>query len=160
MKRQRPFTGVMITLVVLALVAPASVSAKAVKTPFEAVSEVEDPAGFQPGEWWESGSMVHVRGMVQVFDCVSSDPRLTGTKTVTINGNWGEDGGPWWATSRLETDYGAWEATGTGWWYPDFTISVNEKGHGISGKVDGLLYFVTAEPGELGSGYILDPHGE
>lgn len=76
MKRQKLFTGVMITLVVLALVAPASVSAKAVKTLFEAVSEVEDPAGFQPGEWWESGGMVHVRGMVQVFECVSSDPRL------------------------------------------------------------------------------------
>ena len=158
MKRQKLFTGVMITLVVLALVAPASVSAKAVKTPFEAESETL--VGFYEGEWRYTGAMVHVRGMVQVFDCVSSDPRLTGTKTVTINGNWGEDGGPWWATSRLETDYGVWEATGTGWWYPDFTISVNEKGHGISGEVEGLLYFVTAEPGELGSGYILDPHGE
>jgi hypothetical protein len=30
----------------------------------------------------------------------------------------------------------------------------------MSGEVEGLLYFVTAEPGELGSGYILDPHGE
>jgi hypothetical protein len=159
MKRQKLFTWVMITLVVLALVAPTSVSAKAVKTPFAMLSETFVGVPY-PGDWWESGGMVHVRGMVQVFDCVSSDPRLTGTKTVTINGNWGADGGPWWATSRLETAYGVWEATGTGWWYPDFTISVNEKGHGISGEVEGLLYFVTAEPGELGSGYILDPHGE
>jgi len=158
MKQQKLFTWVMITLVMLALVAPASVSARAVKTPFEAESET--PVDFDPGEWRYTGAMVHVRGMVQVFECVSSDPRLTGTKTVTINGNWGADGGPWWATSRLETDHGVWEATGTGWWYPDFTISVNEKGHGISGEVEGLLYFTTAEPGELGSGYILDPHGE
>jgi hypothetical protein len=159
MIHQKLFTWLMITLVVLALLAPASVSAKAVKTPFANLSEtlVDVPDW---GDWWESGGTVHVRGMVQVFECVSSDPRLTGMKTVTINGNWGADGGPWWATSRLETDYGVWEATGTGWWYPDFTISVKEKGHGISGEVEGLLYFVTAEPGELGSGYILDPHGE
>jgi ABC-type cobalt transport system substrate-binding protein len=159
MKRQKLFRWVMITLVLLAMVAPASVSAKAVKTSFEGESEtlVDVPDW---GEWWESGGMVHVRGMVQVFDCVSSDPRLTGTKTVTINGNWGADGGPWWATSRLETAYGFWEATGTGWYYPDGKISVNEKGHGTSGEVEGLLYFVAADPGELGSGYILDPHSE
>jgi hypothetical protein len=159
MKRQKLFTGVMITLAVLALVAPASASAQAVKTPFEELSAtlVDVP---DEGYWWESGGMVHVRGMVQVFECVSSDPRLTGTKTVTINGNWGADGGPFWATSRLETDYGDWEITGTGWYYPDGSVSVKERGHGVWGEVEGLLYFATGNRGEINTGYILDPHGE
>jgi hypothetical protein len=160
MKRQELFRWVMITLVVLALVVPASVSAEAVKTP---VTGSETFVGVLDwGDWWESGGMVHVRGMVYLYEDVSSDPRLTGMRTVTINGNWGANGGPWWGTNRLETAYGVWEGTGNGWYYPDGSVSIRGESHGISGEVEGLLCFSKTEPGGpgLGTVYILDPHGE
>jgi hypothetical protein len=161
---------VLICLVLLAMV-PGSVMARAVRTEFTGIEVPAGPPDF--GEWktLPSGN-VHVRGMTTVYLEQVTDPRMAGLNTVVMNANWGPDyTGPMWGTNESVIDSsaeclggGTWRGTWTGTMNGDGSYSYDAVGHGVSGCVEGLHFWLTGEnPGGDSFttivGMILDPHG-
>ena len=120
------------------------------------------------GEWMylPSGN-VQARGIVEVYHDVNSDPRLTGTETITSNANFrpapsSELGlaGNLWGIFHIENKGGAWDGT--------FTSEITEGGEyfyrGValgSGGYEGLKgHFEAYRNGHSGpftiSGWILE----
>ncbi len=145
--RSRSFWLVLLVLALLLMIA-VPVAAKSTKTPFTSIQVPNYFERWDIGTWTYPGNNVHVRGLFQVNDVYSSDPRAGGIAEVTINGNWDSDfSGPMWGTNRLEVDAdqdsvmdGVWEGTWTGYHGAEGEESFirNNVMHGVSGSVQGL----------------------
>lgn len=159
MKRRTLSVWVILTLVVVLLIAPASVSARATQTyctGWEIPLEVLDP-----GVWTYPGGNIHVRGMVMQYQEVSDCPQLAGINTVTMNANWDANyAGPIWGIAQSVTvDGGVWESTWAGKTYADGSSEYRTVGHGVAGSVQGLHMKLSATNGQW-TATILDPHGD
>jgi hypothetical protein len=149
---------VILTLVAVLLIAPGSVTAKATRiecTGTETLIEYLDP-----GAWTYPGGNIHVRGMVELYEELSTCPQMTGMNTVTMNANWDADlAGPIWGTTIMEiSDGGVWETTWQGNTYADGSYSYQVVGRGVAGSVVGLHLRLSATNSEW-TATILDPHG-
>ena len=158
MKGQKLSVWVILTLVAVLFVAPGSVAAKATRIE---CAGTETLIGYlDPGDWTYPGSNIHVRGMVELYEDVSTCPQLTGMNTVTMNANWDSNfAGPIWGKTIMETlDGGVWETTWHGSTDADGSYSYQVVGRGVAGSVVGLHLRLSATNSEW-TATILDPHG-
>ena len=158
MRRQRLFVSVILILIAVLLVAPVSVSARAVRT--ECTGWEIPTAILDPGVWTNPGGNIHVRGMVMQYQEVSDCPQLAGINTVTMNANWNANyAGPIWGTAEMVTDDGGvWQSTWTGKTYADGRSEYRAVGHGVAGSVQGLHMNLSAANGQW-MATILNPGG-
>jgi len=148
--RKRTVLIVAITVVAL-LATAAAVQARAVITEF---TGTERCAPVSSGEWTFPDGNIHIRGMV--LDCLenTTDSRMQGSNTVTLNANWHADGtGPMWGTWQMENWAGTWEGT----MMVDGGGVYHAQGQGTE-IYDGLKLWLDADHGMI-SGRILDPLG-
>ena len=133
--------------VILALVI--SISPVVAGTTITSVTATETPAcpfhsNCTVGEWTYPDGNLHVRNWVNVYRAESSDARLIGWNTLTVNANWDANGyGPGWGTFHNEVDAynGYWEGT----WAANMTTEgyisrIEGKGYG---DLDGLMIRAT-----------------
>ena len=161
------FLSMIVFVLVAALLTVSPAMASAQRTMFTGTSNFAET--LDAGEWTylPSGNVL-ARGIVETYHDVSSDPRLTGTETITSNANFkpapsSELGlaGNMWGTFHIENEGGAWDGT--------FTSEITEGGeyfyrgvaHG-SGGYDGLtVHFEAYRKGHSGpftiTGWILEP---
>jgi hypothetical protein len=140
-------------------------SAAATRTEFAGIESPDpDDPGF-PGEMWISGRVLHIRGMISVYEMITSDPRVGGHDVVTINTNFDLQtfSGRMWGTFCLSNDNGYWFGTWTGERALNGYAYIRGVGDGY-GDYEGLKIFLDivrlspdpAYPEDI-SGYILDP---
>jgi hypothetical protein len=158
MKMRTLAVWVILTLVAVLLAAPASVSARAVRTHCTG-SEIQLGV-LDPGLWTYPGGNIHVRGMVMQYQEVADCPQMVGINTVTINANWDANyAGPIWGVAQLVTDDGGvWKSMWAGSTYADGGSEYRAVGHGVAGSVQGLHMKLFATNGQW-TATILDPHG-
>ena len=158
MKRRTLSAWVILTLVAVLLVAPTSVSARAVRTQCTG-SEISLEM-LDPGVWTFPDGNIHIRGMVGLYRVDSDCPQMAGVNTVTINANWDANfAGPMWGVAQLVTDDGGvWESTWAGKTYADGSSEYRAVGRGVAGSVQGLHMNLSAANGQW-TATILDPHG-
>ncbi len=103
------------TIIVLSMVlygaAPAAAAEK------DVLPCTETSAGLiDPGTWTFPDGNIHIRGMVELLDESSPDPRDIGQNTIVLNANWNSEfTGPMWGTFSLVTEEGGlWEGTWAG----------------------------------------------
>ena len=154
-----------VLVAVLLSVSPAMASAQ--RTTFTGTSNFGET--LNAGEWtYLPGGNVRARGIVETYNDVGTDPRVTGQETIVSNGNFrpapsSELGlaGRLWGTFHIENEGGAWGGT--------FTSEITEGGeyfyrgvaHG-SGGYEGLVgHWEAYRNGHSGpftlSGWILEP---
>jgi hypothetical protein len=166
MKKHIALAFVLVALIALLLVPMQDATAQAA---FYPCNPMFIPTGIvDPGAWTYPGGNIHVRGMVSRYQQTASDPRCTGLNTSVTNANWDAAGvGPMWGTFNMvleEDGLNGWEGTWTGMSYADGSRSLHVEGRGY-GELEGWRVLVDIEfsgpylPG-IGTGYILDPHGE
>ena len=99
----------------------------------------------------EVGDVVEARGLVQVYETVMTDERVSGTSTVTINYDLYPSGiADMWGTTVLSNDGGTWEGEWVGSIHDDGTHTTYETLTG-TGDYAGLrfVYFtVFGDPSE------------
>jgi hypothetical protein len=159
MKKRISSVWVILTLIAVLLVAPASVSATATRM---VCTGWEIPLGvLDPGVWTYPDGNIHVRSMVMQSQEVSDCPQLAGINTVTMSANWdANQAGPIWGTAEMMTDDGGVLAsTWSGRTYADGSSQYRAVGHGVAGPVQGLHMKLSATNGQW-TATILDPHGE
>ncbi len=165
MKRYQYLSMLVITLVAL-LLSTSPAMAAAQKTVFTGTSNFGET--LNAGEWtYLASGNVLARGIVETYHDVETDPRVTGTETITTNGNFrpapsSELGlaGNLWGTFHIENEGGAWNGI--------FASEITEGGeyfyrgvaHG-SGGYDGLTaHFEAYRNGHSGpftiSGWIIE----
>ena len=160
-----------LTLFALVLVAVlltgSPVMAAAQRSPFTGTANFGET--LSAGEWlYLPSGNVQVRGIVEAYHDVNTDPRVTGEETIVSNANFkpapsSELGlaGYLWGTFHIENEGGAWDGT--------FTSEITEGGeyfyrgvaHG-SGGYEGLVgHWDAYRNGHSGpfalSGWILEP---
>lgn len=169
MKSKRVFVSIGLLLIIVTLLGPQSVTAKAIRNEFTGTEIMGD--GIDPGTtvFLPNGGM-HIRG--QIFEAFENadDPRVTGTATTVMNANLDPSlTGPFWGTYVLEVEPSA-DCPGGGSWhgayagkvsYSQFYAYYHAVLHGVSGCVEGMKVSIYADcyAGTF-SGTILDPHGE
>ncbi|HVF24387.1 MAG TPA: hypothetical protein VNA23_00775 [Anaerolineales bacterium] len=166
MKHTKLLSMLVFALIVV-LLNPSPAVAKAQRTPFTGTSNLGET--LHPGEWTflPSGNVL-ARGIIETYNDVATDPRVTGQETIVSNGNFrpapsSELGlaGHLWGTFYIENEGGAWDGT--------FTSEITEGGeyfyrgvaHG-SGGYEGLTgHWEAYRNGHSGpfvlSGWILEP---
>ena len=147
-----------LAFVVALLVAGTPVLAQATVTEFSGTETFV--ASLDPGTvWGHPGGPSHRRGGSTLFKIETNDARVTGTNTITNNGNYIPDGpSNAWGTFRIEADAGFWEGI---WTSDPFAGRGRLVGHGGGGFED-LKLTMTYEFTPVGivvNGTILDPHG-
>ena len=161
------FLSMLVFVLVAVLLNPTAAMAKAQRTTFTGTSNFGET--IQAGEWtFLPGGNVLARGIVERYNDVGSDPRITGQETIVSNGNFrpapsSEIGlaGTLWGTFHIENEGGSWDGT--------FTSEITEGGeyfyrgvaHG-SGGYQGLKgSWAAYRNGHSGpfalSGWILEP---
>ena len=166
MKRYR-FLSMLVLALVAVLVSISPAMAGAQMTTFTGTANFGGT--LNAGEWTylPSGNVL-ARGIVETYHDVNSDPRLTGTETITSNANFrpapsSELGlaGNLWGTFHIENEGGTWDGT--------FTSEITEGGEyfyrGVaqgSGGYEGLrAHFEAYRNGHSGpftiTGWILEP---
>jgi hypothetical protein len=171
MNRTRLFAVlVILSLLTGGAIAPPVATARAVRT--EVTGEEWFADTIDPGELviLPNGRQ-RIRGLVNTYTEVASDPRLCGWNTIVINANWDAYGvGPMWGTAHLDVPAGpdchgggAWDSTWTGAVSADGSCYWRAVGHGTSGCVEGLKLQLIADCGGYPTTYegtVLAPHGE
>ena len=161
------FLSMFVFVMIAALLTVSPAMASAQRTVFTGTSNFGET--LNAGEWtYLASGNVLARGIVETYHDVNSDPRVTGTETVTSNANFrpapsSELGlaGNLWGTFHIENEGGAWDGT--------FTSEITEGGeyfyrgvaHG-SGGYEGLVgHWEAYRNGHSGpftlNGWILEP---
>lgn len=158
MKTRTLSVCVILTLIAVLLVAPASVSARATRT--TCIGSEIMLGVLDPGVWTYPDGNIHVRAMVMQYQEVSDCPQMAGINTVTMNANWDANyAGPIWGVAQLATDDGGvWESMWVGMTYTDGTSEYRAFGSGMAGSVQGLLMKLSAANGQW-TATILAPNG-
>jgi hypothetical protein len=161
------FISMLVFVLVAVLLNPSPAMAKAQRTTFTGTSNFGET--IQAGEWTflPSGNVL-ARGIVETYNDVGSDSRVTGQETIVSNGNFRPApssplglAGHLWGTFHIENEGGTWDGT--------FTSEITEGGeyfyrgvaHG-SGGYEGLKgHWEAYRNGHSGpfelSGWILEP---
>ena len=166
MKYQK-YLYMLVFVLVAALLPTSPAMAGAQRTPFTGTSNFGET--LNAGEWkFLPNGNILARGIVERYNDVGTDPRVTGQETIVSNGNFkpapsSELGlaGHLWGTFHIENEGGAWDGT--------FTSEITEDGeyfyrgvaHG-SGGYEGLVgHWEAYRNGHSGpftlSGWILEP---
>ena len=161
------FLSMLVFVLLTVLFNPSTAMASAQRTTFAGTANFVET--LNAGEWTylPSGNVL-ARGIVEVYQDVNSDPRLTGEETIVSNGNFrpapsSELGlaGYLWGTFHIENEGGTWNGT--------FTSEITEGGEyfyrGVargSGGYEGLQgHFGAYRNGHSGpftiTGWILEP---
>ena len=161
------FLSMLVFVLVAVSLSPSSAMASAQKTTFTGTSNFGET--LNAGEWTflPSGNVL-ARGIVETYNDVGTDPRVTGQETIVSNGNFrpapsSELGlaGQLWGTFHIENEGGMWDGT--------FTSEITEGGEyfyrGVargSGGYEGLIgHWEAYRNGHFGpftlSGWILEP---
>ena len=120
------FLSMLVFVLVAVLFNPSTAMASAHRTEFTGTANFVET--LNAGEWTylPSGNVL-ARGIVETYHDVNSDPRLTGTETITSNANFrpapsSELGlaGYLWGTFHIANEDGAWDGT--------FTSEITEGG--------------------------------
>jgi hypothetical protein len=161
------FLSMLVFVLVVVLLTPSPAMAGAQRTTFTGTSNFGET--LNAGEWTflPSGNVL-ARGIVESYNDVATDARVTGEETIVSNGNFrpapsSELGlaGQLWGTFHIENEGGAWDGT--------FTSEITEDGeyfyrgvaHG-SGGYEGLVgHWEAYRNGHFGpfalNGWILEP---
>jgi hypothetical protein len=161
------FLSMLVFVLVVVLLTPSPAMAGAQRTTFTGTSNFGET--LNAGEWTflPSGNVL-ARGIVESYNDVATDARVTGEETIVSNGNFrpapsSELGlaGYLWGTFHIENEGGAWDGT--------FTSEITESGeyfyrgvaHG-SGGYEGMLgHWIAYRNGHSGpftlDGWILQP---
>jgi hypothetical protein len=161
MKARKLSLWILAALLVALLIAPGTIAAKAAR--IECTGTEVRSAVLDPGRWTYPDGNIHIRGMVSVYQEVSSCAEIGGFVTSTMNANWDANFvGPIWGTGHSENEYGVWEGTWQGKISSDGRCSYEAVSHGVSGAVSGLKMMLTADCTDEVTTYtatILDPRG-
>lgn len=138
------FLSMLVFVLAAVLLYPSPALAGAQRTPFTGTSNFGET--LDAGEWTflPSGNVL-ARGIVETYNDVGTDPRVTGQETIVSNGNFrpapsSELGlaGHLWGSFHIENEGGAWDGT--------FTSEITEDGQyfyrGVaqgSGGYEGLV---------------------
>ncbi|HJR78761.1 MAG TPA: hypothetical protein VJ821_01740 [Anaerolineales bacterium] len=161
------FLSMLVFVLVAVLLTPSPALAGAQRTTFTGTSNFVET--LVAGEWtFLPNGNVLARGIVERYNDVGTDPRVTGEETIVSNGNFrpalsSELGlaGHLWGTFHIENEGGAWDGT--------FTSEITEDGQyfyrGVaqgSGGYEGLKgHWEAYRNGHSGqftlSGWILEP---
>ena len=156
---------VFVMIAALLTVSPAMASAQG--TAFTGTAIFSE--SINPGEWtYLPGGIIQARGIVDVFQDVSSDPRVSGVETTIYNGSFKSTpsspiglSGRIWGTTHIENAGGSWDGS----WTAEITENGEYFARGVaqgSGGYEGLIghwnvYSSTPTgPFEL-SGWITEP---
>ena len=161
------FLSMLVFVLVAVLLYPSPAMAGAQRTTFTGTSNFVDT--LDAGEWrFLPNGNISARGIVEVYQDVNTDPRVTGEETIVSHANFkpapsSELGlaGHLWGTFHIENEGGTWDGT--------FTSEITEDGqyfyrgvaHG-SGGYEGLKgHWEAYRNGHSGpftlSGWILEP---
>src|SRR5687768_214129 len=161
------FVSMLLFVLVAVLLHPSAAMAAAQMTTFTGTSNFGETLNAGKWTYLPSGNVL-ARGIVETYNDVGTDPRVTGQETIISNGNFrpapsSELGlaGQLWGTFHIENEGGAWDGT--------FTSEITEGGeyfyrgvaHG-SGGYEGLVghweAYRNGHSGPFGlSGWILEP---
>jgi len=168
MKIQKSYLIMLILVLALLAITTGLASANPNKTPISGQESVLPE--FVPGkEFLPDGNLYKVRDEIDYIEVTSDDPRVTGTNTITFNGNFKFAPEPvfvtgrMWGTFSISNDGGNWEGTYTGVrderGYSYFSY-VGSGGGGYDGlKIRYDIVHKNPDPTTpfLFTGYIMDP---
>ena len=161
------YLSILVFVLVTVLLHPSAAMAKAQRTTFTGTSNFGET--LNAGEWtYLPSGNVRARGIVETYQDVNTDPRVTGEETIISNGNFkpapsSELGlaGRLWGTFHIENEGGAWDGTFTSEITEDGQYSYRGVAHG-SGGYEGMVgHWEAYRNGHSGaftlSGWILEP---
>lgn len=160
-RKLRVFAGILLTVMLLLVLVPGTVSAKALKTEFTGTATFA--GNLDPGteRVVDHGKYI-ITGMLEVYEDVTNDPRTSGTTIVESNAvlDMNTFSGTMHGTFQLVNDDGSWDGYFTGKIINGYA-SIKGIAHG-NGGYEGLKghweYTGLIMGGTLSiSGYILEP---
>ena len=120
------FLSMLVFVLAAVLCNPSTAMASAQRTAFTGTANFFETLNAGDWTYLPSGNVL-ARGIVEVYHDVNSDPRLTGTETITSNANFKPApsyelglAGNLWGTFHIENEGGTWDGT--------FTSEVTEGG--------------------------------